>query len=486
MKDHRISKMVAYVLFTVILAVTIAEEIGEDVAESWELRSPRCEHHNHDGKRPTKWLGKLKRTKTQYASSKPHSRPKSHYGQPHTHNRPPKPQYIPPATNFRVPPYNPPASYLLPHYSQSAVQNPNSLQHASYPPQQKPQVSYPPQKNTQSLSYDPPAHVSPAPTEAPLPSYSNTPYPQSPENFEDLSLPMSVYIPPAQVHNPAGPYSPAQAPVAASYDLSAAPHTESPNNFAATNLPSAYIEVTSPPSYTEAPSPHVYNPTTPAYDPPVTSETEAPHLPSSQVPVYDPPTTYPPQAITEHSVYSYPSYAQYDEAYSPPALTPEPYNPPPVTESAPESYVPPQQPQNTIVPYAPPYPPSLDSVSYYPPASTEAPNYFPSSYDDASYSHSYNPPSSDSAPYYSPAPTEAPDYLPPSYNDSPYDGLYNPPEQNKNMHVSYTSRHPLNPDSAPHYPTVSTKKPDYFPPSYVESPYLESYNPPASNVHGVR
>lgn len=497
--------MVAYVLFTVILAVTIAEEIGEDVAESWELRSPRCEHHNHDGKRPTKWLGKLKRTKTQYASSKPHSRPKSHYGQPYTHNRPPKPQYIPPAANFRIPPYNPPASYLAPHYSQSAVQNPNSLQQVSYSPQHNSQASHPPNKNPnsnpQSLSYDPLAHVSPASTKAPPyapPSYSNAPYPQSPEDFEDLSLPMSVYIPPAQVHNPSGPYSPAQAPVAVSYDPPATTHTEAANYFAPTNSPSAYTETTSPPSYTEAPSPHVYNPAPPAYDPQIASETEAPYLPSSsQVPVYDPPTTYAPQVSTEHSVYSHPSNAQYDEAYSPPVptrSTPEPYNPPAVTENTPEPYVPLQQHQNTPVPYALPHPPSLDSALYYPPASTEAPDYFPPSYGDASYSQSYNPTEknknthisysfphpSDSAPYYPAASTEAPDYFHPSYSDSPSSEFYNSPEQNKNTQISYTFPHPPSPDSASYYPPVSTKAPDYFLPSYDESPYLESYNPPAS------
>ncbi|KAI9554567.1 hypothetical protein GHT06_019840 [Daphnia sinensis] len=503
-----ISKLVAYVLFTVILAVTIAEEIGEDVAESWESRSPRCEHHNHDVKRTTKWLGKLKRTKTQYASSKPHSRPKSHYGQPHTHNRPPKPQYIPPATNFRIPPYNPPASYPAPHFSQSTVQNPNSLPQASYPPQQNPnylpQTSYPtqtnPNSNPQSVSYNPPAHVSPAPTEAPPyppPSYNNAPYPQSPEEFEDLSLPMSVYIPPAQVHNPPGPYTPAQAPVAVSYDPPATPHTEAPNYFAPAHTSPAHTEATSlPPSYTEAPSPHVYSPAPPAYDPPAASETEAPYFPSSsQVPVYDPPTTYPPPASTEHSVYSQPSYAQYDEAYSPPVptgSTPEPYNLPAVTENTPGPYVPPQQHQNTPVSYALPHPPSVDSASYSPPASTETPDYFPSSYDDASYSHSYNPPeqdkntelsysfphppSSDSASYYPTASTEAPDYFPPSYSDAPYSGSYHPPED---THVSSTFPHP-SPNSDPYYPPVSTKAPDYFPPSYDESPYLDYYNPPAS------
>jgi hypothetical protein len=393
----------------------MAEDLfANESAVRKDLRTARCEDHDHREKPQSKWLGKFKKIK--YGPSKFQHRSKSHYGQPEGHFRPP-PQYVRTNTNQNIPPYNP-ASALPP--------SPTSYHSYPYPTNVNtfiPQNAYAPVKfygsppQGQSFNRPAPPLFVISSTEAPIPpTYSHVPYyPQDPEESEDPE----DYSPPEPVHNPATPYSVPQVPVSSpSYDPSPSPnHLEipDPDPPAINSSPvstEASINHTSS-FYSDVPYTQTNSLPTVTHDSQNAAKAEEFSYSYSSVPISNaPPISDPPVDTSSVSTEG----AGYHS--SPPYSQSESENPPAPVSSTPV-YAPSNDPFTHSLPVT-------DAPDYFPPSLSD--DYSQSNDDDDSFPElpfkrkpaSYSPlkfPSYDSPLYTPPFFMEPPVISPPTYSD---------------------------------------------------------------------
>lgn len=456
------------------VALTMAEDSANESAERKDvMRTARCEHHDHDEKPPSKWLAKFKKTK-HYGPSKSQShRQKTHYGQPQAHIRPP-PQYVRTQTNYNIPSFHPPA--IPPPTSYPHLQNPNNV---------LPQHSYSPVKiyssPPQVQSFNHPAHLPLAPTEAP-------PYTQDPEDVEGYSLL-------ALVHNPLVPHS-QQVPVSP-VNLYGYPSQEQNFNrpaqqhsvLVSTEAPILSTYYSNAPSHQDLGDPADYSSPTPVNNhPPVplSSVTITHGYPShSQAQNFN----LPPDSSTEAPVPSTHSNTPYRQDPVAPEIPTVPVNNPSASYSpsqvpvSPASYVPPS-PNHLEIPD--PDPPAIT-----PPVSTEA------TVNQTSYNHPYSlptttpnsqdPAKTEKVPYPSRRPSrlpsKAPTYAPSSpvttertaYTSPSDSDFENPPVSS--TPAFYPSPATTSYDPSTYSPPV-TEAPAYFPPYFGDDFDAHSFDDP--------
>lgn len=510
----------------------MAEDSSNKSAERKDvMRTARCEHHDHDEKPPSKWLAEFKKTK-HYGPSKSQHRQKTHYGQPQAHIRPP-PQYVRTQTNYNnIPSFHPPAIPPPTSYPQLPSNPNNFLPQHSYSPVLI--YSSPPQVQ----SFNHPAHLPLAPTEAP-------PYPQDPEDVEGYSLH-------ALVHNPLVPHSqvpvspvnlygypsqeqnfnrPAQhsllvsteAPILFTYYSNAPSHQDlgDPKDYSSPTpvnnnppVPLSSVTITHdgypsqaqnfnlpPDSFTEAPVPSTHTNTPYRQDPvdpqiptvsvnnPSTSysPSQVPVSPASYVPpspnhleIRDP----DPSAITPVSTEATVNQTSYNHPYSLPTTTPNSQDAA-KTEKVP--YVPSRRPSRRPS-KAPTYAPS----TYSSPVTTERTAYtFPSYSDFENPSVSSTPafyyPSPATTSYdpstYSPPVTEAPAYFPPYFGDDFDAHSFDDPDPEPEplgkptFFPSY--------DNSPlsyHNPSFFEESQNVSPPVYSEEPFRKANSRPSAKI----
>ena len=502
-----------------MIALTIARDSADESAERTDVRTARCEHHDHDGRPASKWLGKFKRIKY-YGPSKSQHRQKTHYGQPNAHFRPP-PQYVRTQTNYNLPSFHPLAA-IAPETSYPQLNNPNGL-----PQYYSPLKIYSSPPQVQSFNH--PAHLPHALTQAP-PTDTSASYPQEPEEFEEysvLALVPQVPVSPVKIrgypsypslvqsfNRPAhSPLASTVAPVPSTYSNAPDPQdpeyhsppaqvglssvqihdyptqaqklNRSPESSASTEAQAPSTHSNAPyaqdPVNPETPTAPVNNPP-PSYSPPRVPVSTASYDPPSpnhlEIPDPDPPAITSPvstEATANHTAsYSNPLYAGNYSLSTAGTGSQDVGKPKKVLRSSRRpTYAPSTYSSPVTTERAAPTSPSYNDFENPPVGSTPA--FYPSP-----HTPSYNNPSA-----YSPPVTEAPEYFPSYFGgdfDShhSYDDPYPQPPLRKP--TSYSPPKFTSHNSPSYDPPFFMDSPIFSPPVYSEEPFQKSNSRPSAEI----